>query len=54
MDLELKIKTYSIDDETVEILRTYARIKKTSMSAIIRQLINDHCRPHGTTPKIGG
>jgi len=54
MNLELKTRTYGIDDETVELLRNYARIKKTSMSAIIRQLVNEYCKPSGATPKAGG
>jgi len=54
MDLNLKSRTYKLDDETLELLRNYAHMRKTTMSTALRLLINEHCNPHGNTPKVGG
>ena len=54
MDLELKIRTYRIDDETVGLLHNYARMKKTTTSTTLRLLINEHCKHHEATPKVEG
>ena len=54
MDLNLKSRTYKLDDETLDLLRNYAQMRKTTMSTALRLLINEHCKPHRVTSNLGG